>query len=803
MKINQFAYVPTDHAQIINELKDVRFLTPKTEKMSDPVMLFRQFLMKFFMEKQGHSTRIYKLSTIMATPDEDANEYTKTEPKVEKNAFYNIALQLLQFEVGLDFNLDEPLKKMNELGLPVADVADTLTVGELIDAWYLLLNTRTKFGQTLIDYLAGQGFFAQMGTDESLKAPLFFNGKSQAVFNTQKVIREVVYVEAPQDNDNDGKLDLIKVEVLRPAETDEGVVVPAVLTESPYDQGTNDDSADKLTHDVNGELKRKEPNNFTYDDIKFVPEHKPLPAPRKIESTTETAEETFTKTWTYPLNDYLLSHGFAVVYSSGVGTKDSDGFRTTGDEDETISTTAVIEWLNHKRTAFTNRTDNVAIEAWWSNGNVGMTGRSYLGTLANAAALSGVEGLKTAVVEAGISNWYDYYRENGLVVAPGGFQGEDADILAELTFSRKQEATDYVKTKDEWAKRLKEIEAGEDRDTGNYNRFWDRRNYLNHDNIKADILLVHGLNDWNVKPSHAFNLRNLIKNDDITLKTVLHQGQHEYLHNFRSVDFTDMVNLWLVNKLYGVDNGANTVLPDVLVQDNVTEQTWTPEKDWGDNHNVKQYQLDDNWLTNVNGNTEFSNHMNDDDFKVFSKDTAQWRSELYKLDESKTDGSAIKLISQEMSADTTIDGQIKVSLNAKSDHDFGALSVAVVDYGTAKRLTPTPTILDRMRIFTGFNWRKDDLREFTYQDKETEFKKITDGHINMQNRENSYKVDDLKANESYQIEFALEPTFFRIAKGHKLGILIFSSDLDFTVKSNQDIKYAIDLSKSSIDLPLL
>jgi X-Pro dipeptidyl-peptidase len=41
---------------------------------------------------------------------------------------------------------------------------------------------------------------------------------------------------------------------------------------------------------------------------------------------------------------------------------------------------------------------------------------------------TGVEGLKTIIPVSAISNWYDYYRANGLVVAPGTFQGEDLDI---------------------------------------------------------------------------------------------------------------------------------------------------------------------------------------------------------------------------------------------------------------------------------------------------------------------------------------------------------------------------------------
>ena len=37
----------------------------------------------------------------------------------------------------------------------------------------------------------------------------------------------------------------------------------------------------------------------------------------------------------------------------------------------------------------------------------------------------GVDGLEVIIAEAGISSWYNYYRENGLVTSPGGYPGED------------------------------------------------------------------------------------------------------------------------------------------------------------------------------------------------------------------------------------------------------------------------------------------------------------------------------------------------------------------------------------------
>lgn len=802
MKINQFAYVPTDHHTIVKELADVHFLTAQTKKMADPVMLYRQFLLKFFIEKQILATRIQKVANLMATPTLNAYEFTTTQAAVSKLAFYNVALQLLGFEVGLDFELNDPFSAMKKYRLPMAVVDDTLDRNQVIDAWYKLLNTRTKFGQTLIDYLAGQGYYHQFfGTDE-LKRPLIFNGKSQAVFDTTKLIRDVVYVEAPLDNDHDGKRDLLKAEIIRPGETENGLKVPVIFTASPYDQGTNDHQADQMTHDVNQEkLTRKQPNHLSYEDVKFDYDNHDLPEPRTIKDTNKVAEESFVKTWTYSLNDYFLARGFAVVYSSGVGTKDSDGVRTTGTPDETISATSVIEWLHGDRTAFTNRSDQIAIPAWWSNGNVGMTGRSYLGTLSTAAAMTGVDGLKTAVVEAGISNYYDYYRENGLVVAPGGFQGEDTDVLGELTFSREQSAADYLKIKDTWLAQLKKLTAGQDRVTGSHNSFWDNRNLLKNVNIKADMLLVHGLNDWNVKLSHVYNLRNTLKNEKITQKLVLHQGQHEYLNNFRSVDFTDIVNLWLTNKLLAVDNQANQIVPDVLVQDNAEPETWTTYKDWGGN--IKEIPLDDKRWTDLNENHSFSDQLPDDLFKDYIENTKKWQKALFTKNHSKLDKHSIKLVSEPLDQDITVDGRATITLRAASSADLGLLSAALVDYGVEKRLTAVPQVLSAQQIITGYQWRKDDLKEFLPEKKASAYKKFTDAHMNMQNRTNNYQSDDLKPGQYYNFTMAFQPTFWRLLKGHQLGLIIYATDMDYTIRSNQDISYTVDLGASKIKLPLL
>ena len=77
-----------------------------------------------------------------------------------------------------------------------------------------------------------------------------------------------------------------------------------------------------------------------------------------------------------------------------------------------------------------------------------MMGTSYNGTIPEAAATTGVQGLDAIVPISAISDWYDYYRANGMVRAPhsaaGGtgnnsFLGEDLDVLVDDVYSRRDE----------------------------------------------------------------------------------------------------------------------------------------------------------------------------------------------------------------------------------------------------------------------------------------------------------------------------------------------------------------------------
>ena len=152
--------------------------------------------------------------------------------------------------------------------------------------------------------------------------------------------------------------------------------------------------------------------------------------------------------------------------------------------------------------------------------------------------------------------------------------------------------------------------------------------------IRDSLLLVHGLNDWNVKPRNVNNLWRAVRDLPVTKKLILHQGQHIYINAFRSIDYTDIVNLWLTHELLGVDNHAETLLPNVIIQDNVTPETWQAYSDWDAPSNpVRHFNLRADELVAPSDHTpaaatSFNDQLPVDQFNHYTHHIDEWQADL-------------------------------------------------------------------------------------------------------------------------------------------------------------------------------
>ena len=357
--------------------------------------------------------------------------------------------------------------------------------------------------------------------------PVFENGEAQVIpefKGSENWIREDLWVETTFDTDGDGKLDRMYVDVTRPIQTEtQGLKLPVIYESSPYYSGVAPDVEGGFW-DVKHELGETAKERVHAEVVRT--------GKRPIISNSQVS------TW--------VPRGFIVVHSCSPGTGLSQGSPTVGGENESLAPKAVIDWLNGRAKGYTTPYENEEVKAYWTTGKVGMTGTSYNGTIPLAAATTGVDGLKVIIPIAPNTSYYHYYRSNGLVRSPGGYLGEDVDVLYDFIHSgdETKRAQNNAKIRDT------ELKNGMDRITGDYNDFWAGRDYLNHmPTMKAAMLMAHGFNDWNVMPEHSNRIYQKAK--EMGLETAIYY--HQFGHGGQPP--ISMMNKWFSHYLFDVDNG--------------------------------------------------------------------------------------------------------------------------------------------------------------------------------------------------------------------------------------------------------
>jgi X-Pro dipeptidyl-peptidase len=572
--------------------------------------------------------------------------------------------------------------------------------------------------------------------------PVFENGEAQIVpeFNDpEKWIREDLWVETTFDTDGDGKLDRMYVDVTRPYQTEtEGLKLPVIYESSPYYSGVAPDVEGGFW-DVNHELGTMGKERVHAEVVRT--------GTRPILSNSQNA------TW--------VPRGFIVVHSASPGTGLSQGSPTVGGENESLAPKAVIDWLNGRATGYTSPHGTETVEAYWTTGKVGMTGTSYNGTIPLAAATTGVKGLEVIIPVAPNTSYYHYYRSNGLVRSPGGYLGEDIDVLYDFIHSGDESKRAYNNANI----RDTEMKNGMDRITGDYNEFWAGRDYLNQmAPMKAALLMSHGFNDWNVMPEHSYRIYKKAK--EMGLETGIYY--HQYGHG--GPPPLPMMNKWFSHYLFGVDNGIDKETNKAwIVRENDEMTDPTPYKDFP-NPEAQPVTL---FLKNGAPKTgALSTTKSIDQRKETLVDNYSFDGEA--LARAAYTDHRLLYVTPALSSDVHISGVPTISVKLASSAPAANLSVWLVSLpwneGRGVKLT-------------------DNI--------------ITRGWADPQNHSSLTKGEPLVAGTFYDVTFDLMPDDQIIKKGQQIGLMIFSSDKEYTLHPAPGTKLTVDLNATSLTLPVV
>jgi X-Pro dipeptidyl-peptidase len=560
------------------------------------------------------------------------------------------------------------------------------------------------------------------------QGPVFSDGEAQPVFDPAQAVRQDLFVTAPVDSDHDGQQDRVHVQVVRPKESEQGLRVPVVYQASPYFSGGND----VPNHNVDTEL--------------HVPEQA---GPRTMRRTTGDERVAVAAEIDWAYEQYLLARGYAVVYAESLGTGESTGCPTTGAENETIGAKSVVDWLN--RRAPGHDAGGAPVQAHWSTGKVGMMGVSYNGTLPNAVASTGVEGLEAIVPIGAISNWYDYYRTDGAVVAPGGYQGEDADVLAEYVHTRAD--------REPCRPVIDGLTAEQDRITGDYSRFWDERNYLDDvDEVHAAVLSVHGLNDWNVKTRQAAQWYGALREHDVPHKIWWHQSGHTDPIKLREQEWLRTLNRWFTRYLYDVPNGVEGE-PRATVQRE--DGSWTEEPEWpapDAAETVLRPSAGGPQRGGLGAGSPAAEAVEGltDDAGLLAEDLAAAPSSPNRL----------AYFTEPLAEQARVSGEVRADLALTFDRPAANVTALLVD-----------------------------------QAPDGSVSVVTRGWTDPQNREALDRTTPIEPGQNYAITVSMQPDDYVFAPGHRLGVVVLSSDHDFTLRPKPGAGMRLDLARTSISIP--
>jgi X-Pro dipeptidyl-peptidase len=449
-------------------------------------------------------------------------------------------------------------------------------------------------------------------------------------------------------------------------------------------------------------------------------------------------------------NRDLVSKGYVVVFADVVGTGNSGGCYDYGGKRERETGYDLVEWIAKQK---------------WSTGKVAMTGGSYNGTTAWAAAVEQPPHLTTIIPEAAIVRWYDYAYSGGIRYFLNNESPSDEGIDTPVAFDfglALPPPIDYEHQ--DWAQRVQEnmkpcdeiehTQHGYD-DTPDYDKFWLERDYLKDiPKLKIPVLVAGNWGDYNVKQEESWWGFNAAVNSP---KRVLYEGTRWNGHGTPSGDYGTYKVAWLDHYLMGVDNG---------IEDSPTY--------------VSQ------GATYAGKSLDFlsSNNFKTRDIELIAQQTTRTSAEGYEWNLWPTKPMVMEGATPASFPSTSINTEAHMNHHARAHHDwwyfespmlkkdvriFGPIKVQLQLQTARQWVTLTPTILDIDPACHQYVATQHISRPECTQDI---IPSVTRGWLDTRYRDGLAKQKMLEPNKPFTVTIVEKPTDYTFPKGHHIGLQV-------------------------------
>ena len=291
--------------------------------------------------------------------------------------------------------------------------------------------------------------------------------------------------------------------------------------------------------------------------------------------------------------DQFVPHGYALAQVSTFGSGQSTHCQDVKGLGEQVGIQAAVEWLGQQE---------------WSNGNVGLMGKSYAGTTNWEAAQNPSEHLKTIVpISGSIGVQQMFYRNGSSEFRAVGYDLAYEGATTDMTSDDLRVCSDDAVGPAMPVTTSLAAEFG----GADWSDYWEERYHLGDviENYNGSVYLVWGLQDWNVDPYHAFPTYQMLRDAGIHTRAIAGQWAHNYVDqpdrhgelgtgyggeaypNMTRMDWAIELWNWFEYYLKGVGEEPEA---HVQIQTNDgkwhVEETWPPEDMTWDLHDLSEWE---------------------------------------------------------------------------------------------------------------------------------------------------------------------------------------------------------------------
>jgi X-Pro dipeptidyl-peptidase len=281
-------------------------------------------------------------------------------------------------------------------------------------------------------------------------------------------------------------------------------------------------------------------------------------------------------------------------------------------------------------------------------------------------------------------------------------------------------------------------------------------------------------------------------------KIWLHQAGHTDPFNVRRDVWLDTLHRWFDQWLYGIDTG---IMREPMADVEVAPGQWRTAATWPVPGTRKTTFALGGPVADGRPGTLQPWPALPGARQTFVDDPSRTPADLV-ADELSADPNRLAYVSAPLERETRLSGTPEVTVRADLAGKSPYLTALLVDYGPADRYAGLRTVPGQDCVGPGIPEDPGCFNRREYVTASTPLEIVSRGWIDVRNRFSPARTTPIEAGKPYTFRWELQTDDHVFAPGHRIGLVLISTDREHTLRYPAGTEVGVRLGLSKVVLPL-